>query len=810
MTDLISSSSLYPKRSTSRMTTAYAYELDDDLLRRRVEVLERRYGGRERAHSAATLIQRTFRDWALNRRFQAMMNTQNHSSRESQLYSHKSVGALPSTGRHYLIAPPLQRIAPPLAVDSPRSRSVTASRVNTRYTPSTSLLAQLRADRGIPCTPPTTLLDDKSRMRSGTRSPPSPAPTSRQRTGGSNMIESLMSPRLVTRRLVGLSPSERPSPSHPSHSPSPLLMSPVDPLSPSSGCPSSLVWVPRVSVPYPYHGYGEMNRREGRDGIQGVPPPPPPPALIVGGGLMRGYGGERTDRSDRMDRHHTPPTHSTHSNSLSRMDKRERRERHEEVQRQVSDVERKRQYRVALNFFNKNPNRGVQLLTQWGFVDESAESLAKLMFGRRGLSKQMIGEYLGQHEPFHTYVLDLFISQIDVQGLEVDDALRKVLSFFRLPGESQKIERILETFSKHYTRSNPGKATTFTGGSDTIHVLVYAMIMLQTSLHNPAVQSSSRMTKTQFVKLLDGADNGRSMDKEMLCGIFDRIRTEEFKQGEDHVTQVQKVEADIIGKDKPRLSECHRRLVCYCRLHSIVDAGKKQSESAHERDVYLFNDMILVTKSVPKKKTKNGYQYMLKSSSTLLGAKVKLFSNSYYSYGIDIDCRPSGPQMLFAAKNHDDRIRFVSDVHEAILECTQMEAVRLEMEFGKQHPGCKSGVHSANTMVAVTVPKVEKTTVNGDDDGTRLDCQRDSGVSDVLVDELEGVHVSSPSDTSSASSASSGVSSSSLIPAETSIGSNGLGASSSSHPRSSLLTRRSSFHSLDSGMVEEQFDNAAI
>lgn len=46
-----------------------------------------------------------------------------------------------------------------------------------------------------------------------------------------------------------------------------------------------------------------------------------------------------------------------------------------------------------------------------------------------------------------------------------------------------------------------------------------------------------------------------------------------------------------------------------------------------------------------------------------------------------------------------------------------------------------------------------------------MDSQRDSGVSDVLVDEL--AHTSSPSDTSSASS---GVSSSSLIPPETSSG----------------------------------------
>lgn len=123
-----------------------------------------------------------------------------------------------------------------------------------------------------------------------------------------------------------------------------------------------------------------------------------------------------------------------------------------------------------------------------------------------------------------------------------------------------------------------------------------------------------------------------------------------------------------------------------------------------------------------------------RSSSTLLGAKVKLFSNGYYQYGIDIDCRPSGPQMLFAAKNHDDRwdslslfpplfppsltlhcrIRFVNDVHEAILECAQMEAVRLEMEFGKQHPGCKSGMNGG--MIAVNVPKVDK---NNEDDSSR-------------------------------------------------------------------------------------------
>lgn len=37
-----------------------------------------------------------------------------------------------------------------------------------------------------------------------------------------------------------------------------------------------------------------------------------------------------------------------------------------------------------------------------------------------------------------------FIDQIDLHGMEVDIALRHTLSFFRLPGEAQKIERIMQ------------------------------------------------------------------------------------------------------------------------------------------------------------------------------------------------------------------------------------------------------------------------------------------------------------------------------------------------------------------------------
>ncbi|KIH69446.1 hypothetical protein ANCDUO_00207 [Ancylostoma duodenale] len=58
--------------SASRVYVANGYEISDDLQRRRVEVLEKRYGGRACAHRAAIVIQRAYRDYRLNRRWREM------------------------------------------------------------------------------------------------------------------------------------------------------------------------------------------------------------------------------------------------------------------------------------------------------------------------------------------------------------------------------------------------------------------------------------------------------------------------------------------------------------------------------------------------------------------------------------------------------------------------------------------------------------------------------------------------------------------------------------------------------------------
>lgn len=53
-------------------------------------------------------------------------------------------------------------------------------------------------------------------------------------------------------------------------------------------------------------------------------------------------------------------------------------------------------------------------------------------------------------------------------------------------------------------------------------------------------------------------DDGEDIPREMLIGIYERIRKRELKTNEDHVSQVQKVEKLIVGK-KPVGGLCARR-----------------------------------------------------------------------------------------------------------------------------------------------------------------------------------------------------------------------------------------------------------
>lgn len=121
----------------------------------------------------------------------------------------------------------------------------------------------------------------------------------------------------------------------------------------------------------------------------------------------------------------------------------------------ISETVRKRQYRVGLNLFNKKPERGIAYLIRRGFLENTPQGVARFLISRKGLSKQMIGEYLGNlQNPFCMAVLECFAAELDLSGMQVDVALRKFQQYFRMPGEAQKIERLMEVFSQRYCHCN--------------------------------------------------------------------------------------------------------------------------------------------------------------------------------------------------------------------------------------------------------------------------------------------------------------------------------------------------------------------
>lgn len=116
-----------------------------------------------------------------------------------------------------------------------------------------------------------------------------------------------------------------------------------------------------------------------------------------------------------------------------------------------------------------------------------------------GLGKTQIGEFISKgpadQHPFNAAVLREFVALFDFSGPNstFDRALRMFLGAFRLPGEAQCIDRIMEAFAGHlFKHLGPGRPF---ASADTAFILSFSTIMLNTDLHNPNIAVSKKMTK---------------------------------------------------------------------------------------------------------------------------------------------------------------------------------------------------------------------------------------------------------------------------------------------------------------------------
>uniref|UniRef100_A0A8C1XED6 IQ motif and Sec7 domain ArfGEF 2b n=1 Tax=Cyprinus carpio TaxID=7962 RepID=A0A8C1XED6_CYPCA len=378
-----------------------------------------------------------------------------------------------------------------------------------------------------------------------------------------------------------------------------------------------------------------------------------------------------------------------------------------------NDVVQRRQYRIGLNLFNKKPEKGIQYLIEKGFVSDTPVGIARFILERKGLSRQMIGEFLGNRQKqFNKDVLDCVVDEMDFSGMDLDDALRKFQAQIKVQGEAQKVERLIEAFSQRYCVCNPALVRQFQN-PDTIFILAFAIILLNTDMYSPNIKAERKMKLDDFIKNLRGVDNGQDIPRDLLVGIYQRIQKWELRTNDDHVSQVQAVERVIVGK-KPVLSLPHRRLVCCCQLYEVPDPNRPQRSGVHQREVFLFNDLLVVTKIFQKKKTSVTYSF--RQSFPLVEMQVHMFQNSYYPHGVRLTSAIPGGEhkvlIVFMAPSQQDRTRIVSDLRESIAEVQEMEKYRVESELEKQKGVMRPSLLT-NSIMTGGVGGVKNEVVNG-------------------------------------------------------------------------------------------------
>ena len=161
----------------------------------------------------------------------------------------------------------------------------------------------------------------------------------------------------------------------------------------------------------------------------------------------------------------------------------------------------------------------------------------------------------------------------DFSQLTFDESLRVYLRKFRMPGEAQCIDRIMEAFSQRlhecYTkecggekaeegdgRETEGEPEITTGegespptpvrireeipqnpfrNSDAAFILSFSTIMLNTDLHNENMKEEKRMKVEEFVRNNRGINDGQDLPEEFLVNLYNSIKEQEIQLHEEDI-----------------------------------------------------------------------------------------------------------------------------------------------------------------------------------------------------------------------------------------------------------------------------------
>ena len=222
-----------------------------------------------------------------------------------------------------------------------------------------------------------------------------------------------------------------------------------------------------------------------------------------------------------------------------------------------SNLKKKYELQTAAEKFNYKIKSGISFLKKIGFlnigtpIDTQAKNMVKFLRYTSSLKKKNIGEFLGQKTELSMKTLKYYGESFDFKNIHIIQGMRIFLSTFQLPSEGQQIDRILESFSSKYFQDNKNS---FFPNADVVFYLSYAIMILQTELHNPNVKD--KMTQEKFFKIFEGKEY-ESLTKEYLEDIYTQILEEPISLSELDEER----EKDLSGRTEEKFTREKQRIV---------------------------------------------------------------------------------------------------------------------------------------------------------------------------------------------------------------------------------------------------------
>ena len=189
------------------------------------------------------------------------------------------------------------------------------------------------------------------------------------------------------------------------------------------------------------------------------------------------------------------------------------------------------------------------------FPPESSPSkVAAFLYSTSALDKTLMGLYLSKGPPelytFHAKVRTAFCSLFDFKALSFSESLRTFIEKFRLPGEAQCIDRLMDAFASEMfdqQQGNPVESPLF-NSSDAVFRMAFSTIMLNTDLHNPGLKEEKRMKITDSIRNNRGLNDDKDFPEEFLTELYDEIKSNELQVQKEfmEVTEMLRQNADQI------------------------------------------------------------------------------------------------------------------------------------------------------------------------------------------------------------------------------------------------------------------------